>query len=79
MKKLTDDELNGLRDALTQLNQNKIALGECVMQQKDILSNIDKIKGAYYEMEKSLIETYGINSNINIETGEVTEKDVPEQ
>ena len=74
MNKLTEGELKELRDALTELNQNKVALGACLMQQQDILNNIDKIKSSYYDMEKSLIETYGVNSNINIETGEVTVK-----
>jgi hypothetical protein len=78
MKKLTDDELKELREALTELNQNKVALGECLMQQQDILSNIQMIKARYYEMEKSLIEMYGASANINIETGEVTEKEAAE-
>ena len=79
MKKLTDDELKELRDALTELNQNKVALGECLMQQQDILSNIQMIKGRYYEMEKSLIETYGASANINIETGEKAAQSSPKQ
>ena len=49
-------------------------LGEIEMKKHGLLKEIDTLKVMFQEKEKQLIDKYGLNSVINIQSGEVTQK-----
>jgi hypothetical protein len=60
---------------LNAFNQLKMQLGDVVLQQRQIVDNIDKVKADYSVVEKELTEKYGDDAVINPQTGEVTAKE----
>jgi len=74
-KKLTEKELTQVQSMLNAFNQLKMQLGDVVLQQKQIVDNIDKVKADYSVVEKELTEKYGDDAVINPQTGEVTTKE----
>tara|TARA_R100001510_G_C7535390_1_gene125101 strand:- start:165 stop:422 length:258 start_codon:yes stop_codon:yes gene_type:complete len=78
MKKITDDELTLLQGLQKEFSQAKLDLGNTVLQQQTLLTKVSDIRAKFTEQEKLLMETYGEDVTINLETGEVTEKEEPE-
>lgn len=74
MKKLTDNELEVLRDLQQEFNQVKLDLGNTVLQQNTLMKNVDELREKFANKEKELMDKYGKDVTINLETGEVTEK-----
>tara|TARA_R110000851_G_scaffold36314_6_gene94889 strand:- start:9367 stop:9636 length:270 start_codon:yes stop_codon:yes gene_type:complete len=72
--KLSTEELEKLQGLQKDYNQLKVQLGDTVLQQNDLLKKIELIREAFKNEEGPLMEKYGKNSTINLETGEVTEK-----
>jgi hypothetical protein len=72
-KKLSDDELTSLKTLNSEYASMKMRLGELEITKSVVLKDIDNIKQAFGILESQLIEKYGKDSAINIETGEVTE------
>lgn len=75
MKKLSKKELESIQELVNSFNTKKIALGDTVIQQNSILSEIDALKIEYAKEEQKLIEKYGEDAVINIQTGEIKIKD----
>ena len=75
MENLTSEELANLQKVVQQFNQAKMQLGETVIAQENLLASVKEIKVAYSEIEKSLMETYGADALINIETGEISKEE----
>jgi hypothetical protein len=73
MKKLTEDELSTLRSLNSEYSKMKTHLGELEITKFGIVKEIEAIKTAFGSFESVLIEKYGKDSIVNIETGEVTE------
>ena len=73
--KLETEELNFIRESTAKLNNAKSILGELEIKKYEILSQIDSLKKEYQSKEKQLIDNYGLDSVINMETGEVTKKE----
>lgn len=73
-KQLTADELSKIQELNAEFTRAKIALGDIELNKQAILAKIDMIKAEFAENEKVLIDKYGENAVINIQTGEVTEK-----
>ena len=73
--KLETEELNFIKESTAKLNNAKSILGELEIKKYEILSQIDSLKKEYQTREKQLIENYGLDSVINMETGEVTKKE----
>jgi len=73
-KQLTEQELNSIRGSIQEFNSLKMQLADTVMHQQILTKKIEEVRIAYSQMEKALIETYGENASINIDTGEITEK-----
>ena len=71
MKKLSKKELESIQELVNPFNTKKIALGDTVIQQNSILSEIDTLKIEYSKEEQKLIEKYGEDAVINIQTGEI--------
>tara|TARA_R110000803_G_scaffold13005_2_gene36787 strand:+ start:227 stop:478 length:252 start_codon:yes stop_codon:yes gene_type:complete len=77
-KKLTSKELETIQGLVNDFNQTKIKLGDTVISQASLLKQVEELKVAYAKQEKSLIKKYGEDAVINIETGEVSEKEKEE-
>ena len=77
MKKLTKDELANLqnlqKDLLTRISQ--ASWSNTVLQQSKIMESIEIIKSKFGEKEKELMDKYGKDVTINLETGEISEKE----
>ncbi|QDP61277.1 MAG: hypothetical protein Unbinned1524contig1000_34 [Prokaryotic dsDNA virus sp.] len=72
-KKITNEELNSLKESLKAHNDLKIKLGDTVIQQQSLLAGMARLRTEFAKEENKLIEKYGKDSRINMETGEVTE------
>ena len=73
-KTVTSEELNelqGLQGALTQL---KMRLGDIELHRQDILRKVEELRITTATAEQKLIDKYGEDSVINIQTGEITTK-----
>jgi len=73
--KVTQEEISKIQEMNSNFNQGKIALGDCELQKQNILRGIEELKLEFSMYEKQLIEKYGDNAVINIQTGEVTQKE----
>jgi|TARA_R110002126_G_scaffold68454_2_gene173327 hypothetical protein len=71
MKKLTDAELKSIQDKQADFNKAKIQIADGVLMQYQLCKDIDAIKSEFGVIEKELIEKYGQDSSINMQTGEV--------
>ena len=74
MAKLSKGELEKIHKLMSDFNQLKIQLGDTMITQHNLLSKIDELKVQYDEEERLLIDKYGSDAVINIQTGEVTDK-----
>lgn len=72
--KLSENELSLLQGLHEDFNKAKMSLADVELQKYSILKGIDILKEHFAKHEKELIEKYGADSVINIQTGEVTEK-----
>jgi len=73
--KLTQEELELVQTLNTDFTKLKISLGNLELQKQSILSEVDNLKLKFIENETDLINKYGADSVINIQTGEVTTKE----
>lgn len=72
---LTEEEHNFIKEGSANYTKVKIALGELELQKQSLLDQAQMIVSAFNENEKRLIEKYGANAVINMQTGEVTQKE----
>ncbi len=73
-KKVEEKELELLQKLNSSFSQLKNQLGDLELQKQIILENVTEIKKQFKSLEIELIEKYGDNSVINLETGIITEK-----
>lgn len=76
---LTQDELKKIQDMNSELSKMKMAIGDIEMKKSNILRAIDELYFEFSSHEKSLIEKYGEDSVINVQTGQVTKKEAKPQ
>lgn len=74
MAKLSKGELEKIHKLMSDFNQLKIQLGDTMITQHNLLLKVDELKVQYAEEERLLIDKYGSDAVINIQTGEVTDK-----
>jgi|11BtaG_2_1085332.scaffolds.fasta_scaffold23926_5 hypothetical protein len=75
MAKLSDEQLSELQ-ALNKKNQElRLQLGELEVQKAMIIPKIETLRLEFVNLEANLVAEYGENSVININTGEVSEKE----
>jgi len=72
--KLSKEELKELQDLNTEFSKKKMQIGEIEVQKSFIISEINQIKLQFAQNEKKLIDKYGKDSVINLQTGEVQQK-----
>ena len=79
IKKLTKDELSSLRSSLTDFNKAKIRLADAVVHQEHLVSVIKTLKQKFAADEDMLLQKYGQDCRINLESGEVIQKEKEKQ
>ena len=75
MKELRKDELELLQGLVTEYNNVKIRIADTFTAQDALLKEIESMKAAYIKEEKKLLEKYGDDAVINVQTGKVTNGD----
>jgi hypothetical protein len=71
MEKLTKEELELLQGLVTEYNNVKIRIADTFIAQDALLKEIEAMKSSYIKEEKKLLEKYGDDVVINVQTGEV--------
>lgn len=70
-QKLSQEELQQLKDYQQKTNQIVINLGQLEIQKSALLKTLDQLQQERIELGKVLQENYG-DGNINLESGEIT-------
>ena len=70
-KNLTPEELQNLQALNQEFTQVKLKLADSVYQQVLYTKDLDTIREKFSSVEKELSEKYGVNSVIDLATGEV--------
>ena len=74
VKKVEESELKLLQELNSNFQQIKNKLGDLELQKQMVLENVSEIRNQFKSLESELIEKYGDNSVINLETGIITKK-----
>ena len=72
---LTAEELDFIKTGTQEYTKIKINLGDLELQKQGLIAQAEKIREAFSNNEKILIEKYGEDAVINMQTGEVTHKE----
>lgn len=75
MVNLTAEELDFIKKGTAEYTKIKISIGEIELQKQNLINQAEKIRSAFVNNEKVLIEKYGENTVINMQTGEVKQKE----
>jgi uncharacterized membrane protein (DUF106 family) len=71
---VTQEELKNIQQMTTEFNQAKMALGDIELQKQSILKSIEAMRLEFAHNERKLIEKYGEDAVINVQTGQITKK-----
>lgn len=71
---ITNEELTKIQEMNADFSKAKMAIGDVELQKQNIIAHIEALKAEFAKHEKTLIEKYGKDSVVNIQTGEVTQK-----
>lgn len=71
---ISKDELTLIQTMNSDFAKAKMGIGDIELQKQGLLKHIDELKNVFGQHEKMLIEKYGADSVINMQTGEVTKK-----
>lgn len=72
--KLTQEELTKIQELNSDFNKAKMAVADAELQKQAMMRIVDELKVQFSSHEKLLIEKYGKDAVINLQTGEVTQK-----
>jgi len=72
--KLEEKELAELKEAKVALDRYKLAIGDLELQKKSLYESVTSLQQEFTQMEDKLIEKYGKDSVINMNTGIVKQK-----
>ena len=75
MQKIKDEELKKLNDLNSEFNKIKTQLGDLTLQKHGLILRVQELKGEFQAAEEGLMQTYGKDAVINLETGEVKQKE----
>ena len=79
MEKITEEELKSLQGLVNEFNQLKVQLGDTVISQNALMEKVAELKLSYAKEEQTLVDKYGKESVINIQTGEITSAPIKEE
>ena len=74
-KQLSKEQLELLQGLQKQFNDSKFETADLEIKKADLITSIAGIKAKFAEQEKSLMEEFGSNAVINLQTGEVKDQD----
>jgi len=72
--KLEEKELAELKEAKVALDRYKLAIGDLELQKKSLYESVTSLQQEFIQMEDKLIQKYGKDSVINMNTGIVKQK-----
>jgi len=72
---VSQEELAKIQELNSEFNKAKLAIADVELQKNNLIRYVEEIKLQFSAHEKSLIEKYGEDAIINIQTGEVTHKE----
>ena len=75
MKKIETKELEALQSLNTEFNKLKTQLGDLALQKHGACLREEELKSEFALLEKDLMTKYGKDAVINLETGEIKEKE----
>ena len=75
MKKIETKELEALQSLNAEFNKLKMQLGDLALQKHGACLRVEELKSEFALLEKDLMTKYGKDAVINLETGEIKEKD----
>ena len=73
--KLTDEELEIIQQMNTEYSQLKNSIAEIELQKYATLNAIEALREKFSNHERLLVSKYGIDSVINLKTGDITKKE----
>ena len=71
MKKVEQEELDGLRTLHQKFNETKISIADAELSKNKLFRDLESLSKEFVEAESFLMDKYG-NVNINLNTGEIT-------
>jgi hypothetical protein len=71
---VSQEELTTIQELNAEFNKAKMAIGDVELQKLNIVRHIEELKAKFTAHEQQLVEKYGADAVINIQTGEVTHK-----
>jgi len=74
VKTVEEKELKLLQELNSSFVQLKDKIADLELQKQMVFENVSEIKKQFKNLESELVEKYGDNSIINLETGIITEK-----
>ena len=74
-QQLSKEQLELLQGLQKQFNDSKFEIADLEIKKADLIAGIAGIKAKFAEQEKSLMEEFGQNAIINLQTGEVKEEE----
>ena len=74
-QQLSKEQLELLQGLQKQFNDSKFEIADLEIKKADLISGIADIKEKFAEQEKSLMEEFGQNAIINLQTGEVKDEE----
>jgi hypothetical protein len=72
--KLAEEELSFLKEMNMEFNKSKSELGDIEISKYALIKRIEDLKVRFAQYESNLVIKYGENAVINLQTGEVTQK-----
>jgi len=74
-KKITEAELVEVQSMNNAFNQLKLKIADTELTKEHLLAEVKKLKDSYKLVEDRLTEKYGEDAVIDIQTGEISEKE----
>jgi|2_EtaG_2_1085320.scaffolds.fasta_scaffold40806_3 hypothetical protein len=74
-QKLEEQELKNLQELNARYGKIKIIIGEMELKKADAIEEVKEIKHLFVIEEKKLIDKYGADTIVNLQSGEITKKE----
>ena len=72
---LTKEELEAIQQMNAEYNRLRLNISDLEMQKHSVLMMLDSLREKFSNHERLLIERYGADAVINMQTGEITNKE----
>ena len=72
---LTKEELEAIQQMNAEYNRLRLNISDLEMQKHSVLMTLDSLREKFSNHERLLIERYGADAVINMQTGDITNKE----